>query len=123
MIFYFLLKVLLLQGVAFALIIFILKKILDRNLMRMAMGDLEFLDTQGIPPSTKEISVTSHQNLKEKTKQQITHIIQRKFPQGVKVVFNTDGNLRGGMVIKVDRTCIDCSLLERLRGAGWIKKV
>ena len=119
-----LVKFFLIQAFVFGVILFVLRKVLDRKLIVAALGDFEFLRiSEEEIGQIKEVEVVSYPILKDKPKEQFLYLVKRKFPKGVPVAFHTDKALMGGIVIRVGKTSINYALVDRLREAGWIKKV
>ncbi len=128
-------KVLLLQIVVIGLIIFILKKVLDRKLIDGAISKLEFwrvpdgdhtksdspfdqtssLPNASIPLAT--VAVTSYSNLNQQDKGRIQKAAVKNFGSMVKLSFQTDRGLLGGMIIALNDQQIKFDLKERLRQA------
>ena len=112
----FLIFVFLAQLVVCAIVVFILKKILDNILIDSAIRQLE-LCNQGKKSSIDALTVISYQNLNTKNQERITRAALKQFGETAKPAFTIDRSLLGGMVIKVGSRIIDCSLKDRLRQA------
>ncbi len=128
-------KVLLLQIVVIGLIIFILKKVLDRKLIDGAISKLEFWSvpdgdhakfdspfdqTSSVPNAAiplTTVAVTSYSNLNQQDKGRIQKAAVKNFGSMVKLSFQTDRGLLGGMIIALNNQQIKFDLKERLRQA------
>jgi F0F1-type ATP synthase delta subunit len=105
-----LLMVFLGQCVFAVAVIFVLKKLLDRELIRAALEKFEACKT---PPDIKEITVLSAAGIGEEFKGHLESIRQRKMPQA-NLNFRENAALKGGIVIAMGDILLDFSLLSRL---------
>jgi len=94
------------QCVFTVVVIFVLKKIWDRELIRAA---LEKLETCNASPEAKEIDVRSASKISEEFKDHIESIRRRKFVQA-NLNIQQDPSLKGGIVITVGDLSLDFSL-------------
>lgn len=109
------------QIVVIAIIVAILKKILDRQLVEMAIHKLEVLDGGRIPSDLSEVIVITPGPLAEKSYQRIFNAILKKTNKKISVVSTVDRTLKGGIIIKVKDITFDHSLVGRLKEADILK--
>jgi F0F1-type ATP synthase delta subunit len=102
-----------LQVVLALIVIVVLKKLLDRELVESALEQFEVLKYQEDPSQLKTIAVVGHKALKDQIRSRFKSVAARKF-KGVPVDFPTDAGLKGGVKVVVGRTVIDCTLNDRL---------
>jgi len=110
----FLFQVLVVQAVLIAIIIFVLKRTLDKKLIEAAVIRLEGLDHL---PDAGRVKVRSHRKVKSLYKERIEKAILKNFRAGTAAVFEIDRSLMGGVIIDAGGESIDCSLRDRLRQA------
>jgi len=99
------------QCVFVVAVVFVLKKLLDRELM---MAALEKFESCKASLEIKEISVYSASRISDKYKGQIEMIRQRKFDQA-KLDYLENAELKGGVVITLGDLLLDFSLATRLQ--------
>ena len=102
-----------LQVVSAVIVIFVLKKLLDRELIASALEQFEVLKYQGDLSRVKIIHVVGHKDMGEEIRARFKSIAARRF-KGVALDFSTDRDLKGGVKVVMDQTEIDCSLSDRL---------
>ena len=111
----------LMQAVILAVIVFILLKILNRNLTEGAVHKFEVLFWKEVDGDPEEIAVTAPGELSPKYKDRIAEAAFKKFERRVPVVVRKDRKIRGGLIIQVKNTVMDYSLSGRLRESGLVK--
>ena len=117
------LGIFLIQAVFIGAVLFILKLILEHQLMDMAMRRLEGLPlvvSDEIAP-VKEISVLTAKPLSTPEKDRILHAAIKRIGPHAKVNFIIDKGLWGGMIIKSAGFTIACGLKDRLIEGGFFK--
>jgi len=92
-------------------VVFVLKKILDRELIEVALENLEACKTS---PDVKEIIVRLPSAVSDEIKSHLESIRKRKFIQA-NLNIQEDRALKGGMVIAVGDVLLDFSLSSRLQ--------
>lgn len=119
MILSFFVKVFLLQLIAIACIIFILKKILDHKLIEEAIRRLEIALHERRPQQSSPfvVKVISHKKLANRYKLKILKVTIKYLGENLKPSFETDRHLWGGLIVKLGDIVVDCSLKERIREA------
>ena len=108
------------QIIVIAVIVVVLKKILDRQLIEMAIHKLEALDSARIPSDLSEVVVITPGVLAEKSYQRICSAILKKVNKNIHVVSTIDKAIKGGMIIKIRDITFDHSLASRLKEAAGI---
>ena len=106
-----LLMVLLGQCVFAVVVILVLKKLLDRELMNAALEKFEACQSS---LTIKEISVFSASAINEDFKGHLESIRKRKMPSA-HLNFQQNAELRGGVVIAAGDALLDFSLASRLQ--------
>ncbi len=89
-------------------VIFVLKRLLDRELMLTALEKLDSLEP------VKEITVKYAGHLSDAIRSKIQSILRRK-TEGIKVIFIESSELKGGLVIEAEGVVFDFSLAGRLK--------
>ncbi|MFA5059945.1 MAG: F0F1 ATP synthase subunit delta [Candidatus Omnitrophota bacterium] len=116
------LKIVLIQVVVIAFIIFALKKILDRQLIEFAVHKVELTPAEELGAGLKEvIIITADGKFQELSQKKILHAISKKLNRVVALNIQQDKTIRGGAIIKVNKTVIDCSLTSRLKESGLLR--
>ena len=98
------------QVVIAAIVIFVLKHLLEKELNAAALEKLHTLNLS----AGQEVTVTSAGVLREKLKVQLQALLCRKSPD-VKVIFQQDQDIRGGMIIELPGETLDFSIANRLK--------
>jgi F0F1-type ATP synthase delta subunit len=102
-----------LQVVSALIVIFVLKKLLDRELIESALEQFEVLKCQEDPVQLKNINVVGHKAMSGEVESRFKHIAARRFKE-IPIKFSTDPSLKGGVLVLIGGTKIDCSLSDRL---------
>ena len=102
-----------LQVVLALVVIFVLKKLLDRELVESALEQFEVLKYDGDPSVIKTIAVTARKPLGAEIQSRFKSIAARRF-KGMSIDFSTDAELKGGVKVVIGKMQIDCSLNDRL---------
>jgi F0F1-type ATP synthase delta subunit len=92
-------------------VIFVLKRILDKELMKAA---LEKFESSKLSPDIKEITVFSASSLNEEFKGRFESIRKRRFVQ-TQLIFKENSELKGGVVIAIGELLLDFSIRSRLQ--------
>ena len=102
--------ILVLQLVIAAVVAFVLKRLLDRELEKAAIEKFSSLKPmQGV----KTITVNYASPLPSSVEQELTALAKRKFVDS-KITFEQEATLKGGLIIKVADEILDFSLANRL---------
>ena len=102
--------IIILQLVIAAVVIFVLKRLLDRELEKAAVEKLMAFKPQS---KVEQAHVYHAGPLSLALKQELTAIVKNKFSES-KIVFEQAPGLKGGLVIKVADEMLDFSLISRL---------
>jgi len=92
-------------------VIFVLKRLLDKELMDAAFEKFESCKTSS---DIKEIDVYSASRVNDEFKAHLESIRKRKMPEA-NLNFQENAGLKGGIVIKVGELLLDFSLSSRLQ--------
>ena len=71
--------------------------------------------------AVEEVVVISGGEFKPDKKQMIQEILQRKMRSKIKIVYQIESHLWGGMVLKFGTYVVGKSLRDRLREGGFLK--
>ena len=104
------------QVVVVIVIVFVLKKVLNGNLVDLAITQLESGQVVADSPTTNIVIIT-HQSISASHRERILKAISKRIPGAGVPEFRVDGKLLGGMIIKAGTQVVDYSLVDRLRRA------
>jgi len=99
------------QGVFAVVVVLVLKRLLDKELMKAA---LEKFESCKASTDIKEITVLSASILSVEFQRQLESVRKRKFVQA-KLNFKKDAGLKGGLAIALGDVLLDFSLGSRLQ--------
>ena len=97
------------------IVFFVLKKLLDRELIALALERFERFKSEENAHNINEILVITHRPLNALLKKRLARLVEQKFKQ-TPLVFKEQGKIKGGMVIQMGEHVVDFSLLSRLKG-------
>jgi len=103
------------QLIIIAIIIYILKKILDRMLIDLAVTHFEYYHPGR--QSTDPVLIISHRPLSGKDKARLDKAARKISVDPARLTYQVNKKKFGGMVIKTSDKMIDFSLRDRLRQA------
>ena len=115
------LKILLMQLVVAAIVIFVLKKILDHQLVELALKKFGNCQLNAEDQKLNGIIVLATSVLKPAIQTRLNQIVEKKFKRPMQLFVKEDKTLRGGIVIKLNSVVIDYSLTGRLREGRILK--
>lgn len=121
MVFSLILKIVLAQIVVISIIVFILKKVLDQQLIESAIHKLEVMDANRIGQDLIELNVITYEILDEKDRKRISDALYKKTNRHITLAVAQDKKIKGGIIIKLKNTTINHSLLSRLQESGMVK--
>ena len=110
------LKVLVAQIVSASIILFVLKKVLDRNLIELTIRRLETLPFAEFK-NVNSVTIVSHKKLNAKYQERVFKTSTRYFGTKVTPVLQIDKRLWGGAILHINENIYDFSLNDRLRQA------
>jgi len=116
-----LLKILFYQLLLIAVIVLILKALLDRQLIDAAIQDIGFLPLAGDLPKADKIEIVTFRPLKPETQKKISQAVCKKFNKELPVETRQDKKIRGGIFIRIGPVHIDFTLHSRLKTIGLAK--
>lgn len=99
------------QVIIAAVVIFVLKRLLDKELVQAALEKLQGAD---IPTGDPQVDVRFCPPLSPEVKARVQSVVRHKSP-AAKVVFSEDPSLKGGLVITVAGVVMDFSMTGRLK--------
>ncbi len=112
------------QTVAISIIVFILKGILDRNLIDLAIQQLEIgrlnpqeLHKKDFDPASVKLIVITHKKITDVDRERVFKAVTKNIPGGVIADFQINRKILGGMIVSVGANTVDYSLIDRLRRA------
>ena len=106
------------QFIVMSTIIFVLKRLLDRQLIETAIHKVETLNPNKIDPQCDEVDLIVFAELDKENQERIIHAFDSKIAKRVKLNVSKDRSLKGGMIIKFKDQTIDHSVAGRLRETG-----
>jgi len=98
------------QCVLVGIVIFVLKRLLDKELVQAA---LEGFESCKAPSDIKEIDVFSASRISDELKSHLESVRQCRFVQA-NLNFKENADLRGGLIIALGDIVLDFSLASRL---------
>jgi F0F1-type ATP synthase delta subunit len=104
-----LIATLFLQCIIAGIVIFVLKRLLEKELFENALEKLH-----SAKEMTSPITVITANNINIQNKSRIESLLKRKI-ENVSINFSQDQALKGGIILKWAQGAIDCSLSERLK--------
>jgi F0F1-type ATP synthase delta subunit len=106
-------KVILLQIIVASIVVFVLKAILEHELLVYALEHIEgFKPAEG--EGVKEVTVLVGRALSDNMMARYTRVIKAKFPQaGTSIIVSHE--IGGGVVAQIDGKVLDFSLAGRLK--------
>ena len=116
-----LLKVLFIQFFVGSIIIFVLFLILNRQLINLALHQLESLGFGQADEMGGQITIVTAGGLTEKTKEKIRKIVFKNFNASKGPHYVIDKAIKGGMIIKLRDQMVDYSVARRLKEGGFFK--
>ena len=114
-------QVFIFQLIVISIIVFILKKVLEGQLIDLAVRKLDTMPLNEFDQDSYEVTVTAYAKLKNTIKEKIAQIITRKINKPAIVVVQHDKKLWGGLIIRWNKGVIDFSLISRLKEGGLVK--
>ena len=114
-------KVFILQAGAIILTVFILKKILDRQLTEAAIHSVEALDKNLIDKDLAALSITTYELLSAAAQNRLLNALNKKINKTVRLDIVQDKKIKGGIIIKLKNGNIDYSLISRLKESGMLR--
>ncbi|MDD3375620.1 MAG: F0F1 ATP synthase subunit delta [Candidatus Omnitrophica bacterium] len=118
-----LLQVFIMQIVVGAIVVFILKKILDYQLVELAIKTFKNVKLEPDDLKLGSILVGSPFSVSKKTQNRILELAEKKFERSMSIVIKKDKSLKGGMIIYLNSLIIDYSLVGRLKEGGIIRQI
>jgi len=116
-----LLKVFLFQILVAAVVIFVLSRILHRQLEELAIKKLDYLKLDAEESKIETLTLIAPGKISLSVQNKIAHVCQRKFGRPLTFVLKTDKTLKSGLVIVLKKITIDFSLVGRLKEGGVIR--
>ena len=107
-------KIVILQAGVIAVIIFVLKRILDKKLVESAINEFRVWQREGREQLGNQVLIVSPKGLKLKYKLRILKIALDYFGDDAHPSFKINKDLLGGIIIKIGDNIIECSLKDRL---------
>ena len=103
------------------IIFFVLRKILDRELVELALERFDRYKPEDELKSVKEIYVITYKPLSQLVNTRLSQLVNKKFQQA-RLVLKEEKRIKGGMVVQIGSYTIDMSLLSRLKNI-WSSEV
>lgn len=107
------------QLVVIAIIVFILKQVLDNMLIDLSVSLFEVWRPE--QKFSEPVYIISHRRLKDKYRSRLDKAAGRHSIETTRLQYQIDKKILGGIIIKAGHKLIDCSLKDRLRQAlPWL---
>lgn len=120
MAFAFILIVFLFQVVLVFVIVWILKVLLNRQLIEMTVRSFETADSSCLEQDTNEMTIVTYGKLSEDVKQRISDAFYKKTRRTANLIVMQDRAIKGGIVIRQKKIIADGSLRDRLKRSGML---
>ncbi len=114
------LKVFFLQLFVAGIVVYVLKKILDHQLIDLAIKRFQNIYLADDDQRLTGIIVVSSKTITHRTHERLHGVALKKFGRPMEIIVKIDRGLRGGLVIKLNSTTIDFSLIGRLKEGGMV---
>ena len=105
------------QAIFITIITIILKIILDRKLIELAIKKVELWEFDNSVRQSEKFVVITHKKISQKYKSRIEKVVREKFDSTTKLSFEVHRRILGGMIIKIGTLFLDVSLKDRLKQA------
>jgi len=111
------------QIVVGAVVVFILKKVLDHQLVELAIKTFKNAKLEPDDLKLGSILASSPGSVSKKIQDRVSQVAEKKFGRPMSIVIKKDKNLKGGLIIYLNSSIIDYSLVGRLKEGGIIRKI
>ena len=109
------------QIIVISVIVVVLKKVLEGQLITLAVQKLDAMPLGEFDQNSHEVTVTAYAKLKSSIAEKIAQIVTRKINKPATVAVQRDKKLWGGLIIRWNKGVIDFSLISRLKEGGLVK--
>ncbi len=100
-----------------AIVILVLKAVLDNSLLDAAVKQFELLSPRVESAMIQEVVVTSRKPLPATMVRRVGQVVKRNWGEAPRVIYKIDKLMMGGVVIQFSGYVINYSLKDRLRQA------
>ncbi|NTV28539.1 MAG: F0F1 ATP synthase subunit delta [Candidatus Omnitrophica bacterium] len=107
-------KVLILQVLAAIVVGYVLKRLMDRELMLAALERVEMFAPAGVGDEAEKVVIVSAGPMPAEQRARFVAILKDKLPHA-EIEFLENADLRGGVVIEIAGEVLDFSLVTRLQ--------
>jgi len=112
-----------LQIIVIGLIIFFLKRRLDKQLIELAVQKFGMLSPENVSPEQKDVVVITFRKLSEETRGKLLSTGHKRLDRMFNLIAKEDKAIKGGMIIKFKDFSIDYSLASRLKDSGLMGRI
>ncbi len=109
------------QIVLIAVIILVLKKTLNQQLVESAVRQLETLNPAEIDKDIIEITAVAYSPLNDHFQERISNAATSKIHHAINLKVMIDKKIKGGLILKFKDQIIDHSLVSRLKEGGLLR--
>ncbi len=109
------------QVAAGFIVILILKKILDHQLVELAIKKFEAIKLQPEDQKLSSILIISSRAISVAVHERIRLAAEKKFNRPISLVVKINKKINGGMIIQVNSAIVDYSVVGRLKEGRIIK--
>jgi F0F1-type ATP synthase delta subunit len=114
------LQVFFLQLLLAGVVVYVLKEILHRQLIDLAIKRFQNISITTEDQKLTGIIVVSPRKINCGVRERLRVAVSKKFGRPMEIISKIDKRLRGGLVIKLNSLTIDFSLMGRLKEGGII---
>lgn len=104
-----------------AVVIVILKMILNRHLQELAIKKFELLKVDANEEKLEILTLVAPGEIPLALQKRIGHLCVKKFGRLLRLSLKKDPALKGGLIIQLKTTVIDYSLVSRLKEGGLLR--
>lgn len=102
-------------------IVFILWFVLEKRLVNTAIKELNaYIPVEG-EPKPQSVQVVAHKAVSSVVQGELQRIAQSKFGANVRIEYQVDKSLLGGLIITVNKRRFNYCLADRLKEGGFLK--
>ncbi|MFH1360053.1 MAG: F0F1 ATP synthase subunit delta [Candidatus Omnitrophota bacterium] len=109
------------QIAVISIIVFVLVKILHKQLMESAIQKVLTIYPSALDLQLSKVEIIAYSDLAPQDKAKITDSLLKKCGRNIPLEIRIDKSIKGGVIINMGKQIIDHSLISRLQEAGVIK--
>ncbi len=115
--------IIIIQIIVMLVIIIVLWRVLNRQLVELAIEKFELFSKDGWTQEQNQLEVIVASNIDKVFEQKLVKAVQKKLNKPVSIAVKQDRSIKGGMIMYLKNgTVIDYSLRSRLKESGLLGK-